>query len=57
MPAASEATVPAIVMYTVRRLKNRPRIALGTSSPIHAVHALLPTTPKTAASATTATKT
>jgi len=32
-------------------------MALGTSSPIHAVHALFPMTPKIAASATTATKT
>ena len=49
--------MPATVMYTMRRLKNRPRIAPGTRSPIHAVHALFPITPKTAAIATTPTKT
>jgi hypothetical protein len=38
-----------------RRLKNRPRIAPGTRSPIHAVHALLPTTPRMLATVTTMT--
>src|SRR5205809_1933532 len=56
IPAASEAVVPTSVMQTVRRLKKRPRILPGTRSPIHAVQALLPRTPRIAAAATTTTK-
>lgn len=54
-PAPSEATVPAMFRYTMRRPKKRPRIAPGMRSPIHAVHALPPMTPRIVASVTIAT--
>src|SRR5262249_35109321 len=54
--APSEETAPASVRNIVRRPKKRPRTEAGTRSLIHAIHALLPMTARTAVTATSVMK-